>query len=85
MFTSEVRMTIIDSEPEKQIKQRRYKAESRGVNYFENENGCKAILDERGEWGLPKVCGDPRVEDHNGTTSYCWAHLSQYTHRPTRR
>jgi len=79
-------MTIIDSEPGKQTKQHRRKAESRGVNYFENEDGCRAILDERGEWGLPKVCGDPRADDYTGTTtSYCLEHLEQYTHRQPRR
>jgi len=48
---------------------------NRGVEYFKNEIGCRAILDQRsGKWNLPMVCGMPRGPD----SPYCTAHSLTY-------
>lgn len=58
-----------------------------GVEYLDRrENGCRAILDKRGHWGLPMVCGKTQAQDAYGVnTSYCAKHLELYTNRPQRR
>jgi hypothetical protein len=49
-----------------------------GVQYFENE-GCKAILDIRGDWDLPLCCGQPRGIDSLGRdSSYCPTHHARF-------
>jgi hypothetical protein len=58
-----------------------------GVDYLaRRENGCRAILDRRGHWGLPMVCGVTQAKDAGGNnTSYCAKHLKLYTNPPQRR
>ena len=49
-----------------------------GVDYFENE-GCKAVLDTRGDWDLPRCCGEPRGYDSLGRDSpYCPTHHARF-------
>ena len=46
-----------------------------GVEYLLND-GCKAILDKRGEWDLPLCCGQPRDVDALGRPRpYCPRHV----------
>ena len=46
-----------------------------GVDYFKNDNGCRALLDHRsGRWNLPMVCGEPREPEG----SYCAVHARLY-------
>ena len=86
---SEARMSIVDSvsEPTKPKIRKPKKPAPVGVEYFDNtDDGCRAILNQRGAWGLPKVCGELRANDHSGgRSSYCPDHLQQYTHSYPRR
>jgi hypothetical protein len=54
-----------------------------GVEYLDRrEDGCRALLDRRGHWGLPMVCGRTQAKDAYGTnTSYCAHHLKLYTNQ----
>jgi len=52
-----------------------------GINYMDNDFGCKAILDQRGTDGLPMCCGLPRTERiQGGDSSYCAAHHAAYNY-----
>lgn len=54
-----------------------------GVQYFDNVSGCRATLDQRGDWGLPLVCGE-QLADSNA--SYCPTHFKRFHNAvPTRR
>jgi hypothetical protein len=46
-----------------------------GVQYFENEHGCKAVLDRKGDYLLPMCCGRKRVNDG----PYCVEHKKAFT------
>jgi hypothetical protein len=54
--------------------------EPEGVNYMDLQpDGCKAILDKRGELDLPMVCGRLRGYDDKGArSSYCRMHYERY-------
>jgi hypothetical protein len=56
-----------------------------GVDYMENENGCRAILDKRGgPFNLHMVCGLPRTLDAQGSaSSYCETHHVLYNTGPS--
>jgi len=51
-----------------------------GVDYLENgPDGCKALLEKRGSYGLPMCCGKQRVYDFDGSrSSYCSLHHRLY-------
>ena len=55
-----------------------------GVNYLDlRKDGCKALLDTRGDDKLPRCCGLPRGLDYNGKLSeYCQTHFRLY-HYPS--
>lgn len=53
----------------------------RGVDYFDNVNGCAATLEKRGRLGLPMVCGEPVTDDYVGNrSSYCLTHFRLFHH-----
>jgi hypothetical protein len=58
-----------------------------GVDYMDNENGCRATLDKRsGKHMLPMVCGLPRCNDYGGSpSSYCQTHFDLYNNAPPAR
>jgi len=68
-------VSINDSAPEEEP--------ANGVEYLDRrENGCRALLDKRGRWGLPMCCGVTQAKDAFGTnTSYCAKHLKLYTNQ----
>ncbi len=51
-------------------------SEVRGVDYFEND-GCKALLDRRGDSGLPLACGEPLAFEGS---VYCCTHAERFHH-----
>ena len=59
-------------------------ARNPGVEYLALDNyRCKAILDSRGEYGLPKCCGLLQGLDYSGgPTVYCQTHFRLYTSPP---
>ena len=58
--------------PRKRTTAEKLASGSGGVQYFDNSTGCKALLDQRGDWGLPMVCGEPLADDNR---TYCLTHL----------
>jgi hypothetical protein len=54
--------------------------ETEGVDYLEaGYDACKAILESRGAYNLPKVCGKLRCEDARGNPSpYCLEHHRRF-------
>jgi len=55
---------------------------SNGVEYLDNtEAGCKAVLNKRGYYDLPMVCGKLRCDVDGSRTPYCDDHYSKY-HNP---
>lgn len=58
-----------------------------GVNYLDlKPDGCKAILDKRGDLGLSMVCGRLRCYDDQGNrSSYCRPHYERYNNSIPRR
>jgi hypothetical protein len=58
-----------------------------GVEYIDNsEDGCKAVLETRGESGLRKCCGRLRALTDKGNLSpYCDHHTTTYRPLPMRK
>jgi hypothetical protein len=54
-------------------------ADQSPVDYLENNYGCKALMEERGVWDLPKCCGKIRACDPEGRrSSYCQEHYKLF-------
>jgi hypothetical protein len=54
-----------------------------GVNYLENEWGCRSLLDKIGTDGLRMCCGKTRGPDYTGSqSSYCPDHFRLYHNNP---
>lgn len=56
----------------KKVSQPKNNPSSNGVEYFDARDGCKATLDQRGNWGLPLVCGEPLADS---SRTYCPTHF----------